>query len=168
MERFQLCVPSAYVVGFAMEVAIARESPTLEPKDLLAGLYMASARRVSKYWNRSSAFGRLVNGQPGIREIISAYRKGKFPSPADREQIKLRRGFVPFSPDTARIIEIARHFGASRPGDAVAQAPVVAPEDLLLALAKHRDLDIGHRLLASGLDVSRLEKAVRTLKPRPA
>ena len=146
-----------------MEVAIARESLALEPKDLLAGLYMASAKRVSKFWNHSSAFGRLVNGQPGVREIISAYRKGEFPSPADREQITLRRGFVPFSPDTTRIIGTARHFGASRPGDSAGEPPVLAPEDLLLALAKHTDLDIGQRLVASGLDVSRLEKAVRTL-----
>jgi len=151
-----------------MEVAIARESLSLETEDLLAGLYMASLRRLSKYWSRSGAFDRLVNRERGIREIISAYRKGEFPSVADLEQIRLRRGFIPFSADTTRVIESARHFGASRPGDATGQMPVVAPEDLLLALAKHTELDIGRRLIASGLDVLRLERAVRTLKPRPA
>ena len=151
-----------------MEVAIARESLSLETEDLLAGLYIASSRRLSKYWSRSGAFGRLVHRECGIRGIISAYRKGEVPSLADLEQIRLRRGFVRFSPDTTRVIESARHFGASRAGDATGQTPVVAPEDLLLALAKHTELGVGRRLLASGLNLERLEKAVRTLKPRPA
>lgn len=168
MEKHLLSIPSTYVVGSAMDVAAARESPSLEPRDLLAGLYMASLKRLSKYWNRPRAFDRLVSNEPGIREIISAYRKGKFPSPADLEQIKLRRGFIPFSPDTTRVVESARLFGASRPGDATGHTPVVAPEDFLLALAKHTELDIGRRLLASGLDLERIKKAVRTLKPRSA
>jgi hypothetical protein len=168
MGGFQVNMPAAFVLGSAVEVAAARESPLLEPSDLLAGLYMSSSKRLSKYWGKVTAFGRLVSREPGIRGVIASHRKGEFPTPVDVEQIKLRRGFVPFSAETALILETARQLGASRAGTALGERPVVTPEDLLLAIAKHKELDVGQRLLGSGLDLHRLEKAVMILKPRPA
>jgi hypothetical protein len=129
---------------------------------------MASSKRLSKYWSKVSAFDRFVSREPAIRGIITAYRKGEFPSPVEFEQIRLRRGFVPFSAETALIMQTARQLGASRAGAAPGETPVVAPEDLLLAIAKHNEIDVCQRLLGSGLDLQRLEKAVRLLKPRPS
>jgi hypothetical protein len=168
MGNFQVSLPSSYVLGFAIEVAAARESPSLEARDLLAGLYMGSSKRLSKYWKKLRAFDRLVAREPGIRELIAAYRRGEFPSPAQIEQIRLRCGFVPFAPEITRVMETARDLGASRQGAASGDKPVLAPEDFLLAIAKHTELEVGQRLVASGLDLRRLEKAVETLKTQLA
>jgi hypothetical protein len=166
MTSFRTDLASAYALHYAVVLAVVRESPTLEVEDLLGGLYIATGRRVSKYWKNPKAFDRLMTNEPTIGKAISAYLKGELLSPATVEQIKLRQHFVPYSPKTMGVLDTAGDLGLSRGGSRAGEKPVLAPEDLLLAIAKHAELAIGNKLLDSGVDVERLERAVKKLRPR--
>lgn len=50
--------------------------------------------------------------------------------------------------------------GSSRPA-------ILTPEDFLLAMARDEGSDLGGKLVSAGLDVLRLEEAVRTMRPSP-
>ena len=59
----------------------------------------------------------------------------------------------------------ARGFAEER-RKALGTSPVLTPEDFLLATALNTELDLSARLIRSGLDVGRLEEAVKTLRPQ--
>lgn len=159
---------SAYVLTYGTIIAMVRDSPTVELVDLLGGLYVASSKRLSKYWKTSRGFGRLVTRQAVLRDPISAYQKGSLPATIQRAQLEVRKGFVPLSPDLIKVLMTAREIAASATKIGRRRKPVLAPEHFLLAIAGCTEFDAGLRLRESGLHVDRLKEAVRKLKPQPA
>jgi len=69
-----------------------------------------------------------------------------------------------YSSDLEAIFTRAQELALSRKDVQSGTKPFVIPEDLLLALAQLGEAPIVRRLVSSGLDLKRLEEAVKTTK----
>ncbi len=164
--NFHATVPAAHVLSYAMISAIIRESAKMELTDLLGGLYMASRKSLAAYWNLTKGFERLAGDEPVIKELKSAFKKGRRLSPAHEEQFDLRMHFVELSSQVDEVFTAAGEIAAASKSAQPGPKPLVAPEDLLLALARYPRSDIGKRLVELGLSLEKLKIGVDQIERR--
>lgn len=164
--NFEATTPAAHVIIYTMMSAIIRESAKMELTDLLGGLYMASRKRLSHYWNLKRGFERLAGDEPVIKGLMSAFKKGTRLSPAYQEQIDLRRHLVMYSSQLGEVFAAAGEIAATSKSAQPGPKPLVAPEDLLLALARYPRSDIGKKLIDLGLSLEKLKTGVDQIERR--
>jgi hypothetical protein len=169
MSDYQASKDFAYCLNFAMKVAESRGSLTLDLRDLLAGLFIADLEKLSKFWHNWEDFESLVAAECEVREPrifywIRAYNQAYGVEKGAPPKWAL---FKDQSIELAKVWVTASQIADSRGGPTPGQRPFLAPEDFLLAIIRHQETALGQKLAASGLDVGRLEQAVKTVKPLP-
>jgi hypothetical protein len=157
-----------YSQFFALMVADERGSDRLEPRDALAGIYIASAEfdGLLRYWSDRGHLERLVKSECGSLNPRLFYwcwgaerwRDGP------RHRLSFASQFKKISPELDRVLVSASDF-ASRRDRGSSNAHVVVPEDVLLAIVRLEDLPISRSLLESGLNVAQLEREVGGCDP---
>jgi hypothetical protein len=154
--------------SFAFQLAHYRGSSRLEPRDILGGIFIAALEfpRIARYWREWGEFEHLVVAECGNIGARIIYWLALWDG-VRRPKAGL---YAPFgskrrSPDLDKIYAAAKDLASAREGE-LRGAPVVAPEDLLLAMVRRAELPISGRLLSSGLVMARLEEAVRTIAPQ--
>jgi hypothetical protein len=166
--------------SLAAMLAHSRAAIAVEVADLLAGMYIYDWERLQKYWPE----------QDGIEEYlqlicrISPQRwhywiefydqqrrgdekpaKGQWPRPAkspEAEGTPLAR-----SSELNSLLKSAEELAPAHDVVEGRMIPILTCECVLLAIAKRTDSEIGHRLVAAGLNVGELEQAARNPRHTP-
>ncbi len=142
-------------------VADERGSERLEPRDALAGIYIASFEFDSllRYWNDRGRLERLLVSECGTLNPRLFYwfwwAKHRF---------SFGSRYKKASPELERVLASACDFASGRDRGS-SSAHIVLPEDVLLAMVRLGDLPISKKLLDSGLDVAQLERQVERCDP---
>ncbi len=162
-------------------LATSRASSLVEVSDVLVGMYIDNWERISRFWEStaeiSKAFQQLCQ--------ISGPRWQKWMGDYDamRAQFQENRKLTP-PPHSAPVnangeanLDISSELKhVFRAADKIAPysdrldkalLPIVSSECLLLCIAQDATSTVGRRLLATGLDLSALEKSVRYPKHAP-
>jgi hypothetical protein len=169
MGDYQASRDFGYCLSFAMKFAESRGSLTLDLSDLLAGLFVANLEKLAKYWHDWEDFEALVATECGVREPrwfywIQAYNQAYGPQKEAHPKMGL---FKDQSVELAKVWVTAGGLAGARCSVPPESRIILAPEDFLLAIVRHQETALGAKLAGSGLDVARLEQAVKTLNPRP-
>jgi hypothetical protein len=166
--------------SLARMLAMSRAAAAIEPADYLAGLYIYDWERLSKYWEDRSAIESYLQRICGI----SPQRWHHWIEFYDRERREEDK------PDLRKIfssVGTAGEDGASlaasgeletilRKAETIAPhhdtvegrtIPILTSECVLLAMTKTEGLEIGRRLLESGLDATLLEQEARNPRHAP-
>jgi len=166
--------------GLAHMLAVSRAAAAIEPADYLAGLYIYDWERLSKYWEDRSAIEsylqricrispqrwhhwieyydreRREEEKQDLRKLFGSSGKaegdGESLAPSGELEAILRKAE-----------EIAPHHDTfeGRP------VPILTSECVLLAMTKMEGLEIGRRLVESGLDAELLEQEARNPRHAP-
>jgi len=152
------------VLGYSTLISALRWSSSLLLSDLVGGLFITSPERLGKYWRESSAFEDFALGEPGVREAVLLHRAGNLETRVIQEGLGPAGQNFSYSSDLEAIFTRAQELALSRKDVQSGTKPFVIPEDLLLALAQLGEAPIVRRLVSSGLDLKRLEEAVKTTK----
>jgi hypothetical protein len=140
----------------------------MELADLLCGLYMANRKRLALYWNDGDGFERFAADDPVITGL-SASMGGRGPlSLAHQEKLEMRQEFVPYSAEVDEVFRAAGDIASSSKTAVPGRRPLVAPEDLLLALAQFAGSGIGKRLVETGLNLDKLQLGVNQIRRQAA
>jgi len=166
MADYLLLGAAGHVVNYAVMIAALRYSTTLDVSDLLAGLYIVDSENLSKYWNDRRAFEQLVLAEPRVRDPVLLHRAGGFESAIQRQGTLLDTYFGTYSPEMVNVMLTAIQKGRLRGLTEPSGKILLRPEDFLLAMANHTEVELGKKLVASGLDVERLERAVAGGEPQ--
>jgi hypothetical protein len=169
MGDYQASRDFGYCLSFAMRAAQSRSSLTLDVRDLLAGLFIANLEKLSRYWRDWENFEELAATECGVCEPRWFYWIQFYNETHGFEEDRDRKKglFKDQSVDLARVWVTAGQIADARGVPAPGSRAILAPEDFLLAIVRHQETVLGAKLAASGLDIERLEQAVKTLKPRP-
>lgn len=163
---------------FATMLARSRASQVIEVSDLLAGMYICNWDRISQYWDEHSqeevedllrricqispqrwhSWIELYDRQRRDEErprwkFLENFKKEK---PADRQ--------LQTSAALATVLKQAEQIAPSydRTGDR--SIPILTTECVLLCIVRNLGSEVSRKLIATGLDIARLEKDV--LLPR--
>jgi hypothetical protein len=171
-QQYVPSAPQVYSGFFALLVAEGRHSNTLEPRDALAGIYIASAEypNMLRYWKDPENFQRLVFSECGPLNPRLLYwsdlaHKRRRPL---RDRFVFRKNFKTISPDLDRTMTAAIEYALRRgpamdvisnPAHAavLTKVAVLNPEDILLAIIRSPDLSLSSKLASSGIDLGELE-----------
>ena len=166
--------------SLAEMLAHSRAASTVEVADLLAGMYIYDWERLSKYWPEQDGIEEYLQQICRISpqrwhywiEFYDQQRRGdekppkwQWPRPAknpDAEGKPLVR-----SGELAALLKSAEELAPAHDVLEGRNIPILTCECVLLAIAKRTDSEIGHRLVASGLDVAELEQAARNPRHAP-
>ena len=161
-------------------LAHSRAASTVEVADLLAGMYIYDWERLSKYWPEQDGIEEYLQQICRISpqrwhywiEFYDQQRRGdekppkwQWPRPAknpDAEGKPLAR-----SGELAALLKSAEELAPAHDVLEGRNIPILTCECVLLAIAKRTDSEIGHRLVASGLNVGELEQAARNPRHAP-
>lgn len=146
---------------FALRVAAQRRSDSLEPRDGLAGIYIASAEfdYLLRYWADRGSLERLIKAECGSlhpRLFYWVWLANRWEKQTGEFRWVYRKKI---STELQRVRAFAYNFACRRnqgPGDGL----VVLTEDILLALVRLESLPISRKLLETGLDLAWLEQCV--------
>jgi hypothetical protein len=165
----------------ATMLAKSRAASAIEVADLLAGMYLYDWERLGKYWDGEEQvetflqhicqispqrwhhwieiYDRKRNEeeQTWAQRILGPLKKAKRTGDAPLERSTELRSVL------KRAEEIAPHHDRLE-GRTI---PILTCECVLLCIAKNAESEISHRLLASGLDVLKLERNARFPKHAP-
>jgi hypothetical protein len=166
-------------------LAHSRASRTVEVADLLAGMYIYEWDNLSKFWEQQDEVETFLQQICRISpqrwhhwiEFYDQQRHTKEP----RKIWRLPRGLkatkgkaappngVPLlrSAELQNILKTAEELSPARDFVDGRAIPILTCECVLLAIAKKTDSEIGHRLVATGLNVTRLEESARNPKHAP-
>jgi hypothetical protein len=147
------------MIHFAMGFAEDRQSQTLDIRDLLASMYVANLEKLAKYWEDWEDFELLVIDECGVTEPRWIYWMRSRDQESNPGSIVKDR-----SSETDRVWQAAIEIAYARGGS---PEPLLTPHDLLLAIARDDTIELGRKLIASGLKLEQLQQAVKTLKTRP-
>lgn len=158
-----------------------RGSSTIEVSDLLAAIYVASLEleRLKDYWAAWERFEQFMASECKVEDsrwnhwlrfhdqILHGPKarhlfRGIFVYRLSKRSFLWKRFWN--SPEVDKIYSTARELARSVNAAASEGAPVLTPEHLLLAIARHSELDIAGKLVESGLDLERLEQAIAKKK----
>ncbi|MGA8408155.1 MAG: hypothetical protein WB680_13335 [Candidatus Acidiferrales bacterium] len=168
----------------AAMLAHSRAAGVVEVADLLAGMYIYDWERLSKYWPEQDAIEEYLQQICRISpqrwhhwiQFYDQQRRG------DENQGKwkwLRPGTAAGAAaetDGKALGRSAELNALLRSAEEIAPAldevdgrlvPILTCEAVLFAIAKRTDSEIGHRLVASGLNVMELEQAARNPRHAP-
>jgi hypothetical protein len=186
----RLTLDLSRAMNLATMLASSRASKFIEIPDLLAGLYMYEWDRLSAYWpeeNREQVEAMLRDickiSPQRWNYWITLYdeqRKQAEPQPRWKKLGKSKPSSAqtrPPAPSTslksafgaAELISPFRDPGRSNEKEERGKIPipVVTAECLLLCITKYTISETGKRLVASGLDIEQLERAVIDPKRSP-
>jgi hypothetical protein len=166
--------------SLARMLAMSRAAAAIEPADYLAGLYIYDWERLSKYWEDRSAI------ESYLQKIcrISPQRWHYWIEFYDRERREenkrdLRKIFGSVGTageDGASLAASGELEAILRKAEALAPhhdsvegrtIPILTSECVLLAMTKIEGLEIGRRLLESGVDATLLEQEARNPRHAP-
>jgi hypothetical protein len=166
--------------SLAAMLAHSRAASAVEVADLLAGMYIYDWERLSKYWPEQDGVEEYLQQICRISpqrwhywiEFYDQQRRGdekptkwQWPRPAkspEAEGKPLAR--------SSELNALLRSAEELVPAHDVLQdriIPILTCECVLLAIAKRTDSEIGHRLVASGLNIVELEQAARNPRHAP-
>ncbi|MFY9801543.1 MAG: hypothetical protein WA211_00305 [Candidatus Acidiferrales bacterium] len=164
----------------ATMLAHSRAAGAVEAADLLAGMYIYDWERLSKYWAEQDAIEEYLQQICRIspqrwHHWIQFYDQQR---QTDEHQGKwkwLWPGAAPEKSDKplARSAELtallksAEEIAPAHDSVEGRTIPILTCECVLFAIAKRTDSEIGHRLVASGLNVAELEQAARNPRHAP-
>src|SRR5271168_2905852 len=171
--------------SLAAMLAHSRAARAVEVADLLAGMYIYDWERLSKFWEDQDEIETFLQQICRISpqrwhhwiQFYDQQHHSKEPRkiwqlPKGLKAAKTKAGQLDGKPlgksaelqdvlKNAEELSPARDFVDGRP------IPILTCECVLLAIAKKTDSEIGHRLVASGLNVSELEQAARNPRHAP-
>lgn len=166
--------------SLAAMLAHSRAASAVEVSDLLAGMYIYDWERLSKYWPEQDGIEEYLQQICRISpqrwhywiEFYDQQRRGdekppkwQWPRPAkspDADSKPLAR-----SSELTALLKIAEEIAPAHDVLEGRRIPILTCECVLLAITKRTDSEIGHRLVASGLNVSELEQAARNPRHAP-
>lgn len=164
----------------ATMLAHSRAAGAVEVADLLAGMYIYDWERLSRYWPEQNAIEEYLRQICRIspqrwHHWIQFYDQQRY---ADENQGKWRwlRPGAAAEKDDKPLARSAELTALLKSAEEIAPAhdavegrsiPILTCECVLFAIAKRTDSEIGHRLVASGLNVVELEQAARNPRHAP-
>ncbi len=166
--------------GLAEMLAHSRAASAVEVADLLAGMYIYDWERLSKYWQEQDGIEEYLQQICRISpqrwhywiEFYDQQRRGdekppkwQWPRPAkspEPEGKPLAR-----SGELSALLKIAEEIAPAHDVVDGRNIPILTCECVLLAITKRTDSEIGHRLVASGLNIGELEQAARNPRHAP-
>jgi hypothetical protein len=166
--------------SLAEMLAHSRAASAVEVADLLAGMYIYDWERLSKYWPEQDGIEEYLQQICRISpqrwhywiEFYDQQRRGdekppkwQWPRPAkspDADAKPLAR-----SGELTALLKIAEEMAPAHDVLEGRSIPILTCECVLLAIAMRTDSEIGHRLVASGLNVSELAQAARNPRHAP-
>jgi hypothetical protein len=166
----------------ATMLAHSRAARVVEVADLLAGMYIYDWERLSQFWEDQDEIETFLQQICRIspqrwhhwiqdydehrrdeepRKVWEFLKGAKSqPQPSNEEPLS----------NSAELQTILQHAELLAPGRDMVEGraiPILTCECVLLAIAKTKDSEIGHRLLATGLNVASLEQSARNPKHAP-
>src|ERR1700722_777148 len=166
--------------SLAAMLAHSRAASAVEVADLLAGMYIYDWERLSKYWPEQDGIEEYLQQICRISpqrwhywiEFYDQQRRGnekppkwQWPRPAkntDADAKPLAR-----SSELTALLRSAEEIAPAHDLHDGHSIPILTCECVLLAIANRTDSEIGHRLVASGLNVGELEQAARNPRQAP-
>jgi hypothetical protein len=177
-ESHRLTLELKRAETFATMLARSRASQAIEAADLLAGMYICNWDRISHYWDES----RHDEVEDVLRRVcqISPQRWHSWIEHYDHQRREEENpswhvfGFLkrqktaekPLQPSAAlaTALKQAEQIAPSYDRTADRSIPILTTECVLLSIVRNLGSEVSRKLLATGLDVARLEKDV--LLPR--
>lgn len=162
MGKYQFSRELAIAVIFAMHLAEKLGSRTIDVRHWLSAIYIVAFEKLSKYWKESENLEDFVIDECGLTEPRLYYwvEAGKEFGTKKSPLLKLQ------SEELTSVLTTASELARSH-GEGPESTGIICPEDFVLAVARHPEFDIGRKLLATGLDVNRLESALGRIRRRP-
>ncbi len=169
----------------ASMLAHSRASRTVEVADLLAGMYIYEWENLSKFWEQQDEVEAFLQQICRISpqrwhhwiEFYDQQRHTKEPRkiwqlPKGRKPAKgkgAQPNGIPLlrSAELQNVLKTAEELSPARDFVDGRAIPILTCECVLLAIAKKTDSEIGHRLVATGLNVASLEESARNPKHAP-
>jgi len=166
--------------GLAEMLAHSRAANAVAVADLLAGMYIYDWERLSKYWPEQDRIEEYLQQICRISpqrwhywiEFHDQQRRGdeqppkwQWPRPAKNPEADGKP--LARSSELTALLKSAEEVAPAHDVVEGRNIPILTCECVLLAIAKRTDSEIGHRLVASGLNVSELEQAARNPRHAP-
>jgi hypothetical protein len=164
----------------ATMLAHSRAATVVEVADLLAGMYIYDWERLSKYWPEQDGMEEYLQQICRIspqrwhhwiqfydqqRHSDEKPRKWKWLRPV--KSVKTNNSPLPRSTELLSLLKSAEEIAPAHDMVENRSIPILTCECVLLAIAKRKDSELGHRLVASGLNVAELEQAARNPRHAP-
>jgi hypothetical protein len=166
--------------SLAEMLAHSRAASAVEVADLLAGMYIYDWERLSKYWPEQERIEEYLQQICRISpqrwhywiEFYDQQRrddenppKWQWPRPAKSSETDGKP--LARSGELTALLKIAEEIAPAHDVLDGRNIPILTCECVLLAITKRTDSEIGHRLVASGLNVGELEQAARNPRHAP-
>jgi hypothetical protein len=166
-------------------LAHSRASRTVEVADLLAGMYIYEWENLAKFWDQQDEVEAFLQQICRISpqrwhhwiEFYDQQRHTKGPrkiwqlpkglKAATGKAAKPNGAPLRRSAELQNILKTAEELSPARDFVDGRAIPILTCECVLLAIAKKTDSEIGHRLVATGLNVTSLEESARNPKHAP-
>ena len=166
--------------SLAEMLAHSRAANAVAVADLLAGMYIYDWERLSKYWPEQDRIEEYLQQICRISpqrwhywiEFHDQQRRGdeqppkwQWPRPAKNPEADGKP--LARSSELTALLKSAEEVAPAHDVVDGRNIPILTCECVLLAIAKHTDSEIGHRLVASGLNLAELEQAARNPRHAP-
>jgi len=166
--------------SLAEMLAHSRAASAVEIADLLAGMYIYDWERLSKYWPEQDSIEEYLRRICRISpqrwhywiEFYDQQRRGddkppkwQWPRPPKSPEAEAKP--LARSGELTALLKIAEEMAPAHDVLEDRNIPILTCECVLLAIAKRTDSEIGHRLVASGLNIGELEQAARNPRHAP-
>jgi len=166
--------------SLAEMLAHSRAANAVAVADLLAGMYIYDWERLSKYWPEQDRIEEYLQQICRIspqrwhywiefhdqqRRSDEQPPKWQWPRPAKNPEADGKP--LARSSELTALLKSAEEVAPAHDVVDGRNIPILTCECVLLAIAKRTDSEIGHRLVASGLNVSELEQAARNPRHAP-
>ena len=166
--------------SLAEMLAHSRAASAVEVADLLAGMYIYDWERLSKYWPEQDGIEEYLQQICRISpqrwhywiEFYDQQRRGEekppkwqWPRPAKTPETEGKP--LARSGELTALLKVAEEIAPAHDVVEGRNIPILTCECVLLAITKRTDSEIGHRLVASGLNVAELEQAARNPRHAP-
>src|SRR3984885_5066937 len=166
--------------SLAAMLAHSRAASGVEVADLLAGMYIYDWERLAKYWPGQDSIEEYLQQICRISpqrwhywiEFYDQQRRGEekpakwqWPRPAKSPEAEGKP--LPRSSELNVLLKSAEELAPAHDVVEGRMIPILTCECVLLAIAKRTDSEIGHRLVAAGLNVGELEQAARNPRHAP-
>jgi hypothetical protein len=160
--------------------AHSRAASAVEVTDLLAGMYIYDWERLSKYWPEQDGIEVYLQQICRISpqrwhywiEFYDQQRRGDEKPPKWQWQRPAKNPDADAKPlarssELTALLKSAEEIAPAHDVLEGRSIPILTCECVLLAIAERTDSEIGHRLVASGLNVVDLEQAARNPRHAP-
>jgi hypothetical protein len=176
----RLTMDLARAESLAAMLAHSRAANAVEVADLLAGMYIYDWERLAKYWPEQDGIEDYLQQICRISpqrwhywiEFYDQQRRGdekpakwQWPRPANSPEAEGKP--LARSSELNVLLKSAEELAPAHDVVEGRNIPILTCECVLLAIAKRTDSEIGHRLVAAGLNVGELEQAARNPRHAP-